>query len=440
MPEPERPEITATTTTSLLDPPHQNLAPALEKAEETEISDISRLKKAPDGGLTAWLTVFASFTVHFLILGVVYSFGNYAAFYAANGLDSLSSITWIGSIGAAARVGFGLPSGRFAELYGFRTMMFCGTVILSGGLILASFCTNSTWKLMLTQGLLFGLGSSLVYFPAVSVPSQWFTTKRSMATGIAVSGSGIGGLVMALVIEKALTAFGPAWTLRMTGIAMFVGLCSILPLVKTRIPPAPKSKTDWSVFRDWNFLLLLLLTLFATFASFIPINFLPSFAINVVGSSPTEAAILVSVYNGAGAVGRIVIGIAADTVFGRVNSIVLCGFFSGMSMLFIWTFADTFLILVVFAIVNGFVAGGFIALFPVVLGHTYELERLPSLIGTILTFSALGNLCGSPLGGLIQSQFGYQWLAVFSGLVMMVSLVFSVTLRIKVDRKLWKIV
>ncbi|KAJ3071360.1 hypothetical protein HDU98_005456 [Podochytrium sp. JEL0797] len=292
---------------------------------------------------------------------------------------------------------------------------------------------------MITQGFLFGFGTSLSYFPAVSVPSQWFTKKRSIATGIAVSGSGLGGLVMALATEHLLTSIGLAWTLRATAILLFTGICGILPLIKTRIPPSPGSKTDWTVFKDIRFLLILGVVFFATFPTFIPIIYLPSYAQTVVGSTSSDAAVLISIYNGSSAAGRVLIGLAADTIFGRVNSIVLCGALSGISMLFIWTFANTYPLLVAFAIVNGFVCGGFISLFPVVVGQTFGLKRLPSLIGTIMTFSALGNLCGPPLGGIIETHLGYVGVTVFAGSVTMVSVAFSLTLRYKLEPNMLKV-
>ncbi|KAJ3027069.1 UNVERIFIED_CONTAM: hypothetical protein HDU68_004552 [Siphonaria sp. JEL0065] len=393
-----------------------------------------------DGGFTAWGTVVASFVIHFLALGVLYSFGVYGAFYLLTGIDKLSVISWIGSSAAACLVFFGMISGRLAESYGFKVMIFIGACLLSSGLVLASFCTTNSWQLILTQGILFGTGSSIAYFPAVSVPSQWFNKRRSIATGIAVSGSGIGGLAMSLLIQQLLTSVGLAWTLRITAIILFVGICIVLPLIKTRIPPSPGSITDWTVFKDTRFLLILCLVFFATFPSFIPIIYLPAYARTVIGSSASDAAVLISIYNGSSAAGRIFVGVLADTVLGRVNSLVLCGFLSATSILFIWTFATTYPILVLFAVVNGIVCGGFISLFPVVVGQTFGLKRLPSLIGTIMTFSALGNLLGPPLGGLIQSSLGYVGVTIFAGSLTIVSLVFTIILRIKLDPVVFKVV
>jgi hypothetical protein len=53
---------------------------------------------------------------------------------------------------------------------------------MSLGLGLASISTQ-IWHLLLTQGLLFGLGASLLYFPILSAAPEYFTSHRGTAMG-----------------------------------------------------------------------------------------------------------------------------------------------------------------------------------------------------------------------------------------------------------------
>ncbi|ORY51963.1 MFS general substrate transporter, partial [Rhizoclosmatium globosum] len=410
-------------------------APGIEpkgdtKAPQLDVEDPSEMNESlpPDGGAVAWGAVVASFVVHFLGLGVLYSFGVYAAYYKSAGMGEMSVISFIGSVSAALLVGCGMESGKLAERFGFQRMIFVGTCILSGGLLLASFCTE-VWQLMLTQGVLYGFGMSIAYFPAVSVPSQWFDKKRGLATGIAVSGSGLGGLAMSLVTQKLLGSIGFAWTMRVTAIITFVGIITIIPLVRTRLPPTKHSRFDWIVFKEPCFLLLLGTCFFATFSNLIPVYYLPAFGKEVAGLSASDGALLVSIYNGSSAVGRVLIGIGADTYIGRLNSLILCTGLSSASMLLLWPFSNSFSLLVVFSFVNGFVCGGYISLFPVVVGHIFGIKRLPSLVGTLMSFSAIGNLAGSPLAGLVRDHLGFTGLCIFSGTLTFVSLVFAMCVR-----------
>ena len=51
--------------------------------------------------------------------------------------------------------------------------------------------------MMLTYGLLGGLGLGLIYLPAIVSVSIYFEKKRAFATGIAVCGSGLGTFIFA---------------------------------------------------------------------------------------------------------------------------------------------------------------------------------------------------------------------------------------------------
>jgi MFS family permease len=184
------------------------------------------------------------------------------------------------------------------------------------------------------------------------VVSQWFDKKRGLTTGIAVSGSGIGGLFFSVVTQRLLDSVGFAWTMRLTAIFVLVSCWGVLPFLKTLIPPAPQSKTDWAVFRDPTFLLLICTGFFATFGNLVPLYFLPSYAVEK-GLSISTGATLLSIYNGSSAIGRILLGLGADSILGRMNSLVICIVMSALSFCFMWSFATDLPMLIVFCFFNG---------------------------------------------------------------------------------------
>ncbi|KAI8853695.1 major facilitator superfamily domain-containing protein [Chytridium lagenaria] len=401
------------------------------------ITDDSNIPPPPDGGLEAWLVVAGSFMVHFIVLGIMYTFGVYASYFIKEGYGTPSSVSFVGSFSAAVLPALGMVSGRLAEKFGFQRMTLIGAIFLSSGLILGSFCTQ-LWQLFFTQGLLTGIGSSLCYFPAVSAPSQWFLKKRGLATGIAVSGSGIGGLLLAVVTQRLLDGVGFAWTLRITGIFALVSVVSVSFFMKNRIPPSPSSKTDWSIVKDSRFLMLLLMGFFATFAYLVPVYFMSIYATDVLGQPVATGAALLAAYNGSSAAGRIILGYGADGFMGRLNSLCFCMVMSGLSMIFLWTFATSVYTLAAFAVVNGFVAGGFISLFPVVVATIFGAERLPSLVGMLFSTSAVGNFAGAPLAGFIKERVGFTGAIVYAGIVTMVSSSFAIAVRFMQEKKILK--
>ena len=44
-----------------------------------------------------------------------------------------------------------------------------------------------------------GIGFGFIYLPAIVIVSQYFEAKRALATGIAVSGSGVGTFLIPLL-------------------------------------------------------------------------------------------------------------------------------------------------------------------------------------------------------------------------------------------------
>ena len=66
----------------------------------------------PNGGLRAWLVVLGSFLVHFIVLGIMYSWGVYQEFYLARGFASNSQLALIGTFTSATMPLFGVVSGR----------------------------------------------------------------------------------------------------------------------------------------------------------------------------------------------------------------------------------------------------------------------------------------------------------------------------------------
>jgi MFS family permease len=60
---------------------------------------------------------------------------------------------------------------------------YVGLPIIALSLIAASFA-NSVWQLMLTQGILYGFGGSIIYYPTLLLLDEWFIRKKGFAFGV----------------------------------------------------------------------------------------------------------------------------------------------------------------------------------------------------------------------------------------------------------------
>lgn len=95
-------------------------------------------------------------------------------------------LTWAGGIlinPVISRIEHGSAHcNRFLRVLTTRMITVSGVLLMTLGFALASLST-SVWHLLLTQGLLTGMGMSLVYFPLLAPAPEYFAGRRGVAMG-----------------------------------------------------------------------------------------------------------------------------------------------------------------------------------------------------------------------------------------------------------------
>ncbi|KAJ1888087.1 hypothetical protein LPJ66_008748 [Kickxella alabastrina] len=134
-------------------------------------------------------------------------------------------------------------TGPLTDKFGFRAVSLVDTIICSTAVLLASF-TNALWQLVLTQGIVFGIGAACIFSPSVSLMSQWHYKTRPLATGIAVAGSGTGGMLFTEITQKLMETVGYKWTLRILALILLCVSRSAGLFYKRRVP-VPKGGIDF---------------------------------------------------------------------------------------------------------------------------------------------------------------------------------------------------
>ena len=129
----------------------------------------------------------------------------------------------VGSLATALMLGGGILTGPLARKYGCRITGMIGGIAVALGLLLSTY-TDSLWHLYLSYGVIVGIGYAFSFVTAVIVIQQHFVTRRSLATGIAVSGSGIGTLVYAEMTQSLIAELGWRPTLRVLSAIALVGI------------------------------------------------------------------------------------------------------------------------------------------------------------------------------------------------------------------------
>ncbi|XP_073845175.1 chaski [Musca autumnalis] len=192
-------------------------------------SGLSEKKKPemPDGGY-GWVVVFASLVVSLIADGLSFSFGLINTELLAYFGESPSKTAWISSLFFSVPLLMGPIWSNLVDKYGCRKMTILGGLVSAIGFGLSSLC-NSVEMLMVTFGIISGLGLGIGYVTAVVSIAFWFDKKRTFATGIGASGTGIGTFLYAPLTQWLIDNYG--WrgaTLILAGTMLNACVCGAL--------------------------------------------------------------------------------------------------------------------------------------------------------------------------------------------------------------------
>ncbi|CAH1104895.1 unnamed protein product [Psylliodes chrysocephalus] len=189
---------------------YEEAARLTSEAQEDEYEDefciYHDLPPPPDGGY-GWVVVFASFMCNMIVDGIAYTFGIFL-FQIVDYYDETKGKTaWVGSLLSGMYLSAGPLVSALTNKFGCRAVCISGSIISTIAFVLSIFSPTVNW-LMLTYGFIGGLGFGLIYLPAVVCVGYYFETKRSLATGIAVCGSGVGTFAFAPLATILLENYG----------------------------------------------------------------------------------------------------------------------------------------------------------------------------------------------------------------------------------------
>jgi len=189
--------------------------------------------------------------------------------------------------------------------------------------------------------------------------------------------------------------------------------------------PKPKnirSIIHWHALREYTFCAYGVANFLIFMGYFIPLFYVPYFAINFLGTSHELGFGLLAVLNGTSSFGRIGSSMLSPR-FGA-SKFLLGAVVTSSIMLFGWIGIHSLAGFVVFCILFGLFSGILISANPVVVAHPV-VSPTPSVIGTRLGMqwfaTSLGVLVGAPIAGAIGdagTRDAWQKLQGFSGAIM----------------------
>ena len=331
-----------------------------------------------------WLVLlFACLTN--LCLGSVYAWSVFAAPMA----EYLGTITGTGittadlaivytvanSVGPITMISGGWINDRF----GPKKVILTGGVMFGCGMILAGLST-SVGMLMVTYGLLGGLGLGMAYGCTISCCVKFFPDKRGLIGGLTTAAYGFSSVLLPPMINLLVETVQVKMALILVGITFLV-IISVSSLFMFSCPdgfvpegwkaPEKQAGGQKEKDKDWKemlkspiFYLMILLLMSGAFSGMMIISQASAVGMEMIGLSVAAAGIAVSVLALFNSFGRILAGFLSDKI-GRVQTLTLACFLSvgGNVLLYLCGKGDLILFYIGISIV-GICFGAFMGVFP----------------------------------------------------------------------------
>lgn len=391
-----------------------------------------------EGGLHGYLTVLGAFFALFAAFGQSMAFGSFQLWYSQNQLVdyTASDISWIGSVQLWVFFISGGFIGRLFDAYGPTLLLAAGTVILTFSLMMTSLATKY-YELILAQGIVFGIGFGLLFFPSMSATATHFTKNRATALGVAVAGSSVGGVVFPIMLQQLFNKVGFGWAVR---ISAFVCLaCGIIAtaLVSSRLPKRkPGPWVDVASLKDANYAIFVLGSAISCLGIFVPMYYIVQYA-QGHNISQTLAFGVLSIMNAGSVFGRIVPSILADRI-GRFNTLIPSTALMAIFTLALWLHAQDLASIITYSVFYGFFSGSWFALQTSCIAQISKMEKIGVRMGMAYSLVSFAALVGEPIAGAIlaRENGSYKGLIVFTGVSLLLSSIVSLVVKLRINRGL----
>ncbi len=389
---------------------------------------------------SGWIITSAALGIN-LLLGLLYAWSVFKKSLVAEWgwNDVTASLPF--TVSAAIFAFMMIFAGRAQDKFGPRIVALLGGVMFGSGLILSGF-TQSPAVMVITFGVIGGIGIGLCYSATTPSAIKWFSSsKKGIISGIVVSGVGLAPVYMAPLTAYFLKLYGIQQSFIILGIIALTAITLFSLILKN--PPAgfvpaqasaskktsaPASRNfTWSeMLKKPQFYLLWIIYLLSATAGLMLIAHMASIA-------GTQAAwkagfILVVVLSAFNALGRVVGGFLSDKI-GRKSALILVLLLQACNM-FIFTFYNTIPSLVIGASLAGLAYGSLFSLMPSITADFFGIKNMGVNYGLIFTGWGIAAVIGPMLGGVVVMKSGtYTVSYILAGVLLVIGMLLALKIK-----------
>ena len=321
-------------------------------------------------------------------------------------------------------------AGWIQDRIGPKKVAMLGGLLLGLGMIGSSF-TKDPMLMLLTFGVLGGMGIGIGYAATTPPAIKWFPpARRGLISGIVVAGVGLAAVFMSPVTQFLLAKTTISNTFLILGIFTIVAIGLLAQLLTNppedfkpvpaaggniaKAAPAGRRNLDWNqMLKTPQFYGMWLMYVLSAAPGLMIISNAASIAKEQ--ASWENGFIVVMVLAAFNTTGRVAGGYVSDRI-GRRATMVLAFLCQAANML-MFVHYTTPTLLLTGAALTGLFYGAFFALMPAAAADFYGLKHMGVNYGLIFTGFGVAGVLGSWLGAKVSQLFGsygkaYQIMAV----------------------------
>jgi MFS family permease len=429
---------------------------SLQKKKATrhkrQASDESEWRKDPpplytkhpsEGGSTAWMSVAGCFLIQFCTVGYLFTWNIFEDFYAHHFLTDQNpiAIRYIGSLQWFLAFFLALVGGKLSDMGHFAPVVIGGSVFFATCLFLLSIVREEQFGAVIAcQSLGMGTGIGLLFVPTATIVTRYFTRKKGLVIGIAMSGGPFGGMVLSAILRSSLLSRGFGNSIRIT--AFLIAPLLVIGCVLTMKPPV-EAKTALPVpHLDVARYSKELEYLAAAGGAFLGMLFIcyPAFYLELIGLDRDVhfkvARNAIVVLTLTGVFGSVLFGFASDKL-GAWNMLAIVNLFLAIFMFGMSTIRNQ-ASLIAFCIFYGiFLASWFSLTVTALVSLATRTRETGTRVGLVLSIASFACLFASVMqNAVLGGDLKWGRLSTLAGVVFLVVLGLAIFSRMTLSVKL----
>ncbi|RVD65633.1 MFS transporter [Mesorhizobium sp. M7A.F.Ca.ET.027.03.2.1] len=322
----------------------------------------------------------------------------------------------------ATMVGFAAGNvlvGRAIDRMGYWIPALLSSIALSAGLLLAALST-SILQFTLAQGVLIGVGTSVIFGPLIADISHWFNRRRGVAVTAAAAGNYLAGALWPTIMPTLMKAEGWRFTYAAIGIFCLVTMVPLVLMLRRGAPaaavagsPGSRSVQPISLSPAALQVLLVVAGLGCCVAMSMPQVHIVAYCMDL-GYGVAHGADMLSIMMAGGVVSRLASGFLADRI-GAVRTLMIGSVLQCLSLLFYIPF-DGLASLYVVSLVFGLSQGGIVPCYAIIVRDYMPANEAGQRIGIVMMATIFGMAIGGWMSGWIYDLTGSYAAAFLNGI------------------------